>query len=266
MRRMLNGNKLRFILSAGRTGTVFLSQSMGMLFPQHQIVHEPKSSRRMFMAYNAEMAGLLPTGTARSIFVRNRTRVIEQIPENCVRLELNPFLHPLAPSLHELVSPLHVVHLVRDARSWIESIVNFGASGWKKHIIEFLPFARTIPDQVRKEWRRLDTIGKFAWRWRMANDQILTVLNHTDNYRIIRFEDLFGSDDENVSDAFSSLISILPGSATGSTDDLPWLKKANRSERRIVNSWQSWPNSTKAQVDDICGELLLRFGYVATSK
>jgi len=257
----LDGEKIRFILSAGRTGTVFLASGLQELYPRHNVVHEPRTSRRMFMAYNAEQTGLLPAGTALRIFLKDRRRVLAALPEQSVRIELNPFLHPLAPCLHEAVVPLRIVHIVRDAKDWIQSLINFGAAGWRRHLIERTPFARTIHPAARPQWRNLDTVSRFAWRWRLANEQILSAADNAEYYGLVRYEDLFATEREHARDAVESLIEVLPPQEVAAVGDLPWTARANRSHADKLGGWQSWPETTKERVDDICGDLLRKFGY-----
>ncbi len=257
---VLDGQKLRFILSAGRTGTVFLSRALAKLYPQHEVVHEPPSSRRMFMLWNAEAAGLAPAGSARRLFVQNRRRVLAANGSR-LRIEINPFLHPLAPELHELVDPLYVVHLVRDARDWIRSMANFGAAGWRRHLIEYTPFARTIHPAAKRGWSGLDTFSRFAWRWQLANEQLLSLAEHTDYYCRIRYEDLFSADESAAGISLRQLVSGLQIEETDRMADICWTQRANPGRHGKIDDWREWPEEVRDRVMDICGPLMKEFGY-----
>ena len=259
--QILDGRRIRFILSAGRTGTVFLSRTLAKLYPQHEVIHEPPSSRRMFMLWNAEAAGLAPAGVARRIFFNNRQRVLAG-NSGRLRIEINPFLHPLAPELHELVSPLYVVHLVRDARDWIRSMANFGAAGWRRHLIEYTPFARTIHPAARQGWSRLDTFSRFAWRWRLANEQLLSLAEHSDYYCRIRYEDLFSGDESTADASLQRLVSGLQIEEILDLADINREQRANPGRRGKIADWRDWPVEVSDRVMAICGPLMEEFGYV----
>jgi len=257
----LDGHRLRFILSAGRTGTVFLSTILPRLCAPHEVVHEPPTSRRVFMLWNAEAAGLVPTGYARRVFMANRRRVLDELNTSIIRIEINPFLHTLAPELHQLVRPLRIVQLVRDPRDWITSMANFRAAGWRKYFIEFVPFARTIHPMARSNWRALDEISQFAWRWRLANEQLLDSSEHAEHYSLIRHEDLFSSDRSLARESVRRLLSICPPAGVDVPDDILSQEKINSSRTDRIGSWQNWPRETRDKVTEICGPLMAKFGY-----
>ncbi len=259
--KALDGQKIRFILSAGRTGTVFLSRTLADLYPQYEVVHEPPSSRRTFMLWNAEAAGIAPAGSARRIFKRNRQRVLTGNGDR-LRIEINPFLHPLAPELHEIVSPLYVVHLVRDAMDWIRSMANFGAAGWRRHLIDYTPLARTIHPAARKGWSRLDTFSRFAWRWRLANEQLLSLAKHSDYYGMIRYEDLFSSDESAACATLQRLVSGLQIEEIGTMADISWDRRVNPGRCGKIGDRRDWPPEVSDRVMEICGPLMKEFGYV----
>ncbi len=258
---VLDGQKLRFILSAGRTGTVFLSKMLAGMYPQHSIVHEPPSSRRTFMLANAEAAGWIPEGTALRLFTTNRARVLDRLPEQSIRVEINPFLYPLATQMCQIVEQLHVIHLVRDPRSWIQSMANFGAASWRRHLIDYVPFARAIHPTVKREWHTLDTISQFAWRWRLANEQLLACSRNTAQYSLIRYEDLFSSDRSHASESILRLLSILPPQSGNESPVVPWETRVNPGRKGKVKPWQQWPRETLDRVMEICGPLQKELGY-----
>lgn len=258
----LDGERIRLILSAGRTGTVFLSKLLADLYPQHRVVHEPPTSRRAFMMWNAEASGWLPAGAARRLFSADRSRVLARLADGQLLVEINPFLHPFAPELHELIRPLHLVHMVRDARDWITSMANFKAAGWRRYVIDVVPFARTVHPLARAEWRTLDTIQRFAWRWRLANEQLRACAGHADHYRLVRYEDLFSGDGSRAQAALHDVLSILPTPPVVPPPAPPWTTRVNPGRSGRTARWQQWPRPTRDRVMEICGPLLESFGYL----
>lgn len=213
------------------------------------------------MLWNAEAAGWVPAGTARRVFTGNRRRVLRGLADGRIRIEINPFLHPLAPELHEIVDPTHIVHLVRDARDWITSMANFGAAGWRRHVIDFVPFARTIPPGALDHWRSLDTITRFAWRWRLANEQLLASAEHAGHYCLVRYEDLFSADRSQARAALLRLLAAMPPGDAGAPFDANWTQRVNPSPGGKIGPWRQWPRDTQETVMEICGPLLESFGY-----
>ncbi len=213
------------------------------------------------MVWNAEAAGWLPEGAARRMFVANRRRVLAGLAPGRVRIEINPFLHPLAPVLHELVRPLRVVHLVRDPRDWIRSMANFGAAGWRRHVIEFVPFARTVHPEARSRWRSLDTISRFAWRWRLANEQLRASGAHAEHYCLIRYEDLFSEERSLAQATARRLFDSMPPRDSGGELDANRERRVNPSRGGKVGPWQHWPRETQQRVMEICAPLLAPMGY-----
>lgn len=259
---VLDGQRLRFILSAGRTGTVFLSKFLAGMYPQHRIVHEPPSSRRIFMLANAEAAGRAPQGIALRLFTANRARALKRLPDQSILLEINPFLYPLADRMEQVIEPLHVVHLVRDARDWIRSMANFGAASWRRYLIDYVPFARAIHPAARREWRSLDTISQFAWRWRLANEQLLACGRNAAQYTLIRYEDLFSGDRSHANRSVLRLLSILPPQHGSESPAVPWETRVNPGREGKIEPWQHWPRETSDRVTEICGSLQKQFGYI----
>lgn len=214
------------------------------------------------MLANAEAAGWIPEGTALRLFTTNRAHALNRLQGQSIRVEINPFLYPLGDRMDRVIEPLHVVHLVRDARDWIQSMANFGAAGWRRYLIDYVPFARATHPTVKKEWRSLDTISQFAWRWRLANEQLLACGRNAAQYSLIRYEDLFSSDRSHANRSVLRLLSILPPQRDSETAVVPWETRVNPGRKGKVGPWQHWPRNTLDEVMQICGPLQREFGYI----
>lgn len=213
------------------------------------------------MLANAEAAGWVPEGVALHLFTTNRKRVLDRLQGQRIRVEINPFLHPLATRMCRVIEPLHVIHVVRDARNWIRSMANFGAASWRRYLIDYVPFARTVHPAARKQWRTLDTISQFAWRWRLANEQLLACGRNAARYSLIRYEDLFSPDRAHAREAMASLLSMLPPRPHDVSNAVPWETRVNPGRQGKIGPWQQWPRETLDSVMDICGPLQEEFGY-----
>jgi hypothetical protein len=259
----LDGNRISFILSAGRTGTSFLAAVCPALVPGRAFLQEAPPARRIFMLSNAAAAGLVPADWAERLFLRDRARRLARAAGEIV--EINPFLVPLAPRLAELVRPLRIVHMVRDPRSWIHSMANFKAAGWRRPLIDWVPFAQTVHPAARPEWRRLDPIRRYAWRWRLANEQIEAAREGAAHYALVRYEDLFGGDWAARCAALRRVLGLWHAKDRCDAAVIPWETAVNASRERELAAWERWPAAARRDAAAIVAPLMPRYGYDAAA-
>lgn len=257
----LDGSRISFILSAGRTGTSFLAFVCPVLTPHRQYVQEPPWSRSIFMLSNAASAGWVSPHWAERLFVHNRARRLAAIGTPFEMVEINPFLAPLTPRIPDLVLSSRIVHMVRDPRSWIASMANFKAWGWRRAAIDWVPFTQTVHPAARSYWRQLDTIRRYAWRWRLANEQIEASRGRCHHYVMVRYEDLFSIDRTTRSQALKSILTTLGAEHEIDDSAIPWDTVVNPSIEHELDSWESWSADAKREVADIVALLMRRFGY-----
>lgn len=257
----LDGRNLYFVLSAGRTGTYFLTAYLNKLDEGWVVEHEIRTSHRVFMMMNAAALDLFPKQPARAMFARERAARIARLQDGQRRVEINPFLSPLAPELPGLVDPLHVVCLVRDPRTWIRSIANFKGLRWKRHFVDYVPFAQSIHPEIGLRWLTLPYAVKSAWRWRFAYEQILAIRDQATRFDIIRYEDLFAGDAARWQDALGKFHANLdiPDRELRHPEALQ--EPINMAPRDTYPPWSAWPDSVRAQVLDVCGPLMETLGY-----
>lgn len=262
----VDATRLRFVISAGRTATVFLARYLDQVAPANiEAVHEPESSRRVFMLWNASRAGVPGAeGLARALFRRARRKVLRRLKAtDALRIELNCFLAPLAPVLHETVRPLAVAHVVRHPYDWIVSMGNFRAAGWRRPIIHLVPFARIVHDEARAGWRRMSEIEKLAWRWRAAVESVLACEATADRYVLVRYEDMFAPDAAAPGGALHRVAETLFAERAG---EIPLTaarerQRENAAPEGDIPDWRAWSEADRAAVNRICGALMERLGY-----
>lgn len=251
-----------FVLSAGRTGTVFLSRNLTARFADVAAVHEPSPARWEHVLGNLRNRTGLGRRTVRWIFLKSRRRRLKHLPHDARYVEINPLLCPITDLLPLLPGPLRVVHLVRHAETWADSILQFRASGPFRHVIEHIPFALPYPVPRPPGWRDFRRGERALWRWRYCNEQILALVPHCARYAVIRYEDLFHVDRGVRGPALRSLLETLE---IPCDDDLAWFDIGER-----VNPAPSLGRKRTrippADVRAICGPLLERFGYSPTGE
>ncbi len=189
-----NGPQVAFILSPGRTGTVFVTRTLEAAIPGVVSVHEPRGSRTTLVLANVR--NLLGPGT-RLLQRRFRTgleRRLRGLAPDTLYVEVNPMLVALTDVLAREVEPLRVVHLTREPADWVRSIRKFKASTKFRWVIDHAPFANPYPSPRPVGWRRASRVERALWRWRFSNEQILAIRDRCASYVHCRYEDLFAPD------------------------------------------------------------------------
>lgn len=245
---------LRYVLSAGRTGTVFLEKLFGLVASGVTAVHEPSSARYQMMLANFRNDWRIGHAVLESWF--QRSRLAREAAVSGTYVELNPFLCPMTDLLPERGRRLHVVHMVREPAGWARSITTFKASRKFRGVVDYVPFAKPYPSPRPARWQDLDDYERALWRWNWCNERILAIREQCDDYALVRYEDLFSSSPATRQDAISTIFQTL---ALGPT---PVVEQTSMNER--VN-----PAPDKGEIIDpdgavareICGLLARRFGY-----
>lgn len=261
----IDGRNLYFVLSAGRTGTYFLTAYLNKLDEGWVVEHEIRTSHRVFMMMNAGALGWLPAGPGRRMFARERQARVAGLADGQRRVEINPFLAPLAPEMPDLISPLRVICLVRDPRTWIRSMANFKGLRWKRHFVDFVPLAQSIHPEIGLRWFTLPYAVKCAWRWRFAYERILSIQERVARFDVIRYEDLFSDDAAAWNAALHQLHANLDIPDRPLTHPESVQEPINTAQRHNHPPWSAWPEDLRAQVLEVCAPLMETFGYRDTT-
>ncbi|MEQ8789574.1 MAG: hypothetical protein RIC55_24985 [Pirellulaceae bacterium] len=249
-----------FIISAGRTATVFLSRELSRLYPHLCCWHEPPPARFELMLANLRNDWSLGRGTLERWFLRTRRRRMASLARGRQYVEVNPMLCPLADLLPELPGRVRVIHLVRHAESWAQSILKFKASGFRRHVIDYLPMATPFPSPRPSGWRRLPASAKALWRWRHCNEQIAALATRCDHYTRLRFEDLMSDDDQACRAAATAFLTGLDIPDLGPSDLDAWRRLVSRPKQNAAPDGEM-PHIDAPLVQQICGDLLAQYGY-----
>lgn len=244
----------RYVLSAGRTGTVFLEGLIGRVAPGVSAVHEPSAVRYQMMLANMRNDWGFGEDILKSWFHRSRQK--REAAMSGTYVELNPFLCPMTDLLPEPGGKLRVVHMVREPAGWARSITTFKASRKFRGVVDYVPFAKPYPAPRPADWQDLDDYQRALWRWNWCNERILAIRGECDAYALVRYEDLFSSSPATRQDAISTIFETL---ALGPA---PVVEQASMDER--VNPAPDAGGITDpdgALARGICGPLARRFGY-----
>ncbi len=249
--------ELAFVLSTGRTGTVFLSRLIGRAYARARCVHEPPPSRALLVAGN--LRNQLGCGTAglRALFESALARRLRRLGPGERYIEINPLMTTTLDLVAGLDAPLRVLHMVRDPRTWAPSIETFKASGYRRYLVDVVPFSKPVPINRPPRWSTLPALERALWRWRDCNEQLEARFGARARcrYRRVRYEDVFSTRAETRDEAVREALSAL------GLDPAPGLAALDTRARVNPAPTGARPRVDEVAVARICGELLARYGY-----
>jgi hypothetical protein len=155
-----------------------------------------------------------------------------------------------------------VLHVVRDPRTYIPSMLNYGTyQGLKAVATRFLPYWYIRPEQMSenppKRWAQMSEAERLAWHWHVVNTELdRAAVMFGDDYLFMRYEDLFAADG-------SGLKTLLPW--IGLPENAALLEKL-RGERVNASTgrssaWGKIDADARHAVIAMCGEQMRRYGY-----
>lgn len=247
------------VLSAGRTGTVFLTHLINSQAGDEIAVHEPPFSRLVYLMGNLfGYHGWNRSGLIRFYMAIRKSR----IDRTKNYIELNPFLCPVAELLADIPYTLKVAHLVRDPRTWVPSMISHEASGRRKFLIRKVPYNLPRDKKFGQEWRTKTLIEKMLWRWSVFNRAISTLEHSGCQYKLFRYEDLFSGNTEALAESRGRFLRFLDLRPNSSAGDSSFGKKYNASKKDFKFEFSNWNEREVAFMQDIAGDQLSRFQYL----
>ena len=234
---------------------MFLSNLITEIDPATVAVHEPFPARLELLLGNLSNDVGPGRKLVQWLFVTTRRRRLSSLESGRTYVEINPLLCPIIDLLPALGRPLNVIHVVREPLSWARSIGAFKASEGVRPFFSMIPFARPYPHPRPKDWRKLNQLERDLWRWRYCNENILANKGSYHGYTLLRYEDLFGSE-ETREIAVKKMMTALPlrspempSSAmfSGPVNQAPKTERTDDVDPCIVRA--------------ICGDLMDAFEY-----
>ncbi len=241
----------RYILSAGRTGTVFLESFLNTHCANVTAIHEPPPSRQHLMLAN--LRNDWGIGGSLLAWHFHKSRLARLGRETAAYVEINPHLCPLTDLLPDPGRDLCVVHMVREPASWAASMLGFKASASFRCVIDFIPFATPYPSPRPDGWRNASFAEKVLWRWQWCNSQILKLKDLTPHYCLIRYEDLF-ADPARRAEALRTILATLGLGFEVNAGNAAFSERHNPAASEAVPP-------DRATVKRICGDLAQKLGY-----
>ena len=285
---------IAIIASGGRTGTTFFGDLLSGIIEDSFSVHEPD----MFVGFNARtlgkirkfgfyhmlvgrvigrtgirnlnqkyLSGKLSMEQLASAIRQHRDKYYGSLHESYI-IESYPQCYGILPALPKVFPHYKVVGLIRDPRTWVQSIVNQeGFYGGNKPFLKFLhkildPFM--IGDQVYMErWPQMSEFEKSCWLWAAITRTLRHSEAQDENVRIFRYEDLFLAPerDQNMEEMLRFMTVFEDRVIEYKYDPSIFNIVRNSSKSAKMPLWQDWPQELCFQMNEICGNLMRDCGY-----
>ncbi len=285
---------LALIVSGGRTGTTFLGNFLSYMIEDSFSVHEPdayiginkKSLERIkiFGIYHMIIGRLLKRTGIRNLSQRYQAGELslKELYEAVKRHRLNYYKsmnssfiiesysqwYGILPVVPHIFKQYKILGVVRDPRDWVSSWLNYEAHFGKRDNVIRLGFRRLDPemvgdDQYAYKWDKMSSFQKLCWTWTRVYGYILTFTREDPHSILVRYEDLFLSDERER--YFKEVLDFLSdfGRKKFHYDFRPELlkQKINTSSRNIFSDWMDWDPEHARQLHEMCGSLMTRFSY-----
>ena len=255
-------SKAVLILSTCRTGTVFFARALGDLYPEVAAYHERGSSRLLQILTNACLGGLLP----RALLVNAWRAFMEPELRRCeheFHVDANCFLYGAATLAPDVLPNVRVIHLIRDARTYLSSHWNHVFARPSSFAANyFVPLWQPSPFLTGEiSWAKLPGFSRFqryAWLWDFKNRTIEAVQQAGRAYLQLRFEDLFVS--ATPEEAFAQMTDFI-GLPRRMDIRERFARALNQASRARFPEWIEWAPAQCRQMHELCGARMRRYGY-----
>lgn len=180
-----------------------------------------------------------------------------------IYIESNPLMGGFLEAFDQVFPNAHLIHVVRDPRTYVRSGINFGAfSGLKRVALKMIPDWLPRPEHFsppgEKSWGEMDNVERLAWYWSTINRE----LNRGEaiygaKYLRIRFEELFAMDGAGL----RRLTEFLGLPASEQLLEESNRERVNASTKPRMPKWEEWTTEQKEKLLHYCGELMRGYGY-----
>ena len=285
---------IAFIVSAGRTGTTFFGERLSEMICGAHSVHEPDvvdgfssaaiDQLRTFGWYHMifgkllgrtgirnltrnYLAGKLSRDGVKAAVHRHRDDYYQSIRSDYI-IESYAQWFGLLPVLSEVYPNHKVVGLIRDPRTWVASVMNYGTQYGCRDWVTRLGFQRLSPALLQDtafvdRWPGMSAFEKNCWHWRTIYSLIDRHVRDNPNARMYRYEDLFLAPDR--SQAVTEMLRFLtrfPDRQFRYELKPEILSTPSRASRhKVFPDWPQWSRSQARSLQEICGTLMQNFAY-----
>jgi len=294
MTQDFQGKYICIIASGGRTGTTFFGNLLSGIIEDSFSVHEPDllggfnaqtwSRIRTFGVYHMLVGRIIGRTGIRNL---NQKYLSGKLSEEQLALAIRQHRekyygsidksyiiesyfqwYGILPALPKVFRHYKVVGLIRDPRTWVQSLFNQeGLYDGKKSLRKIGhrildPFM--IEDRVyMARWPHMSVFEKNCWLWTAITKTLQRFGTRDENIRIFRYEDLFLSPEraQNMQDMLRFMTKFDDRIFKYHFDPSMLENVRNPSRSAKMPHWQEWPQELCLQMNEICGSLMRDCGY-----
>lgn len=244
---LLRGCRPFLISSTGRTGTNWLAELLDQV-QRAYVVHEPVPEEQFYHAealtHPEAALPYMRDFRLREMALRIKTR------NPAVYGEVNGALRRHVGALRRLIPQFHIVHLVRDGRDVVTSVMNRNALTPQDKIYgKFQPPADVID---ASEWQSMDRFARLCWMWAHENAHLRENTEHR-----AKFEDITTSYERFKEQILNPLGLDL--------DKATWAghsrKPLNATKVKRYPEYDGWTDAEKHTFWHLCGKEMAVYGY-----
>jgi hypothetical protein len=252
--------RVLFILSTSRTGTKSLAE--GLDGGEACAVHQPAHSRLITVAGNYALHGWLPYPWLARLIYRLR---LPQIAASGRKYYIQVFSLDILPAkiISLVYEPTSILHVLRDARTFVPSYLNWMRTRKRSMIANRLvfgwhPSGYFTGEFSWDEWRGMDELQRVCWHWVYKNSLIESLFQGDSRYQLVHFEELFSLQGRDVLRAALEKAGVPFQERFAQA-----LKSSKNSSRKIYAApFEQWEENRKRQLLAICGEKMRTWGYL----
>lgn len=246
MKEWFNQKNVFFILSMGRSGTKFLAslidsaRSIGSIhefYPDYLFYQAFFRSAKASDYYIKHLR--MPY-----IYMKNSRRDIDTYGE------VNSVLRRNAHSLKKFMPHAKILHLVRNPKDVVRSMMNRKTMRWYDGVTKFVRPPRG--DMYYDKWPEMDRFERICWYWRSENDYIREYADRT-----VKFEDMLTD-----YDYFNNTMSMITGHTI---DKAVWMDKVKKPKNVSASysfpEYDKWNKAQKDAFTKICSKEMRIYGY-----
>lgn len=243
----LRAKNVFFVLGVGRSGTKFLAK----LLDQDEtatVLHEPV--RADFQAVVAAHESGESASRYISGFRKKKIYCLARARGTRTYGEVNSALRFHARALGESIPDVKLMHLARDGRDVVRSIM--GRGHYTDDRIGHHSISPTEDDPLFRAWDDMTRFERVCWLWADGNRRVREQVA-----QLVRFEDLtsdYAFFRENVADPLSVIVSREAWADAVHTP-------VNVSKDYAIPHWTRWGPALKHSFWAVCGDEMSALGY-----
>lgn len=264
------GNRIKvnaiFVVSTGRTGTLFLETLFNEIIPNSFSVHEPEPD-----LFDLGMAKLRSGKSSEEIvqyIVSKRLELLKSFhPNEKVEtyIECNPFMSIILDEVKMAFPKSKFIILTRDAKTYVKSALNKSPNDDDKMFMygdddhrNRMSALDYKNDKSYSKWNRFGRIEKILWYWNKCNLILLNFLDrHKKNAIHVSFERLFNVDDKTKTSELNKILNFInvePSEAKLARIMSLFENKKNNTNAVFFDGYEEWSEKDKRNFEYLTKE------------